>query len=117
MRARRERVFIIMRARHERVNNVIATMATTGVADEINPFSAKSIFGGKKKKVFRKFYSYFSFMLERKILNTGSFFFFFGGGGQLTELFHRTMKKKKKIENPAKCELSLTKPLTLTLFW
>ena len=45
-------------------------------------------------------------MLERKIL--GSFFF-----SQLIELFHRTMKKK---ENPAKYELFLPKPLTLTLF-
>ena len=46
-------------------------------------------------------------MLERKILS--SFFFC-----QLIELFHRTMKK---IENPAKYELFLSKPLTLTFFF
>ena len=34
-------------------------------------------------------------------------------GGQLMELFHRTMKK---IKNPAKYELLLPKPLTLTLW-
>ena len=72
----------------------------------INPFSGKPIFGREKKNL-GNFLAILVFMLERKILS--SFFFF----SQVIELFHRTMTK---IENPAKYELFVHKPLTLTLF-
>ena len=48
-------------------------------------------------------------MLERKILSTFFFFFF----SQLIELFCRTIKKK--IKNPTKYELFLSKPLGVWL--
>ena len=51
-------------------------------------------------------------MLEKKILSFKFFFFFFFS--QLSEHFHRTIKK---IENPAKYKLFLPKPLTRSLFW
>ena len=53
-------------------------------------------------------------MLERKILSSLFIYFYFIFFSQLIELFHRTMKKK--IKNPAKYELLLPEPLTLTLF-
>ena len=70
------------------------------IINSFNPFSAKPIFGRKKKKsFFRKFYSYHSFYdREKKFLS--SFF------SQLIELFYKTMKT---IENPAKHELFLPK--------
>ena len=43
-----------------------------------NAFSAKTIFN-RKKKVFRRFYSYLSFMLERLILNS----FFLANWGRI----------------------------------
>ena len=53
-------------------------------------------------------------MLERKNFNI-LFYFIFFFLSKLIELFHRTMKKK--IENSAKYELLLPKPLTLTFFF
>ena len=70
----------------------------------INPFSTKLIIG-RKKVLLGNFIATLVRMLERKTLS--SFF------SQLMELFHRTIKK---IEHPAKSELFLPKPLTLTLF-
>ena len=58
---------------------------------------------GEKKG---NFIAALDFMLEGEIL---SIFLL----SQVIELFHRTMKK---IETPAKYELFLPKPLTLTLF-
>ena len=59
---------------------------------ELNPFSAKPIFGRKIQKSFLgNFIATLVFMLERKILS--SFFFF----SQLIKLFHRTMKKIKTL--------------------
>ena len=66
--------------------------------------SAPSRFSAEKKMFFfRKFYSYFDFDFREK--NVKLFL-----SSQLIELFHRTMKK---MENPAKYELFLPKPLTL----
>ena len=70
----------------------------------INPFSAKSIFGRKKK--IRKFYSYFSFYAREN--NFKQFF--------LANWLNFFIEPQKKIENPAKYELFLPKPVTLTLF-
>ena len=55
----------------------------------INPFSAKPIFGRKKKVVLGNFIATLVFMPERKGL---SIFLF----SQLIELFYRTMKKKNQ---------------------
>ena len=74
-----------------------------------NPFNAKPIFSRKKKKFFRKFYSYFSFYA--RAINLESFFFI-----QLIELFHGIIKKKIIIINKASYETFRPKPLTLTLF-
>ena len=77
----------------------------------INPFSAKLIFGrGKEKKsvfLFKKFYSYFSFYAREK-----KFKYFFSLANWLN-FFIETWKKK--IETPAKYELFLTQPLNLDL--
>ena len=62
----------------------------------------------KKIKVFRKFYSYFSFYARE--INFKYYFF-------LTNWLNFFIEPWKEIENAAKYELILPKPLILTLFW
>ena len=56
----------------------------------VGPFSAKPIFGEKKKVLGGNFITTLVFMIERNLVVV----FFFS---QMIGLFHRTMKKKKSI--------------------